>query len=168
MNEIALAKQQLRSEILLKRKEIANVFRDDFTLNLTELVTGLKPNRVAIYQSYLSEPNTEDFINRCPVQVIVPITNPDGNLTWKDLESETITEIKSGDLLIIPALAVDHRGNRLGRGKGYFDRTLASLPEAVSVFALIFNREFVQSIPTEPHDRKVDGVVTETGIHKIN
>ena len=167
MSEIALAKQQLREDILLKRKEIANIFDVNFTENLLALVAGLNPIRVAIYQSYKSEPNTELFINSCPIPVLVPISKPEGTLEWEELETGKLTEIHPGDLLVIPALAVDHEGNRLGRGKGYFDRTLDNLPDSVLVYAVVFAREFIPTVPTDVHDRQVNGVVTEAAIHKI-
>jgi len=167
MNEIALAKQLLREDILHQRRDFANISAADFTKNLKQLLELINPNRVAIYQSYPSEPSTTEFIKDCPIPVIVPITNPDGTLSWQDLDAGLNTSIQSGDLLVIPALAVDSRGNRLGRGKGYFDRTLSYLPDDVPVYALVFAREFIDSVPTEEHDRQVDGVVTELAIHKI-
>ena len=167
MNVIALAKQLLREDILHKRRDFANISAADFTKNLKQLLELINPTRVAIYLSYPSEPTTTDFIKDCSIPVIVPITNPDGTLSWQDLEAGLITSIQSGDLLVIPALAVDSRGNRLGRGKGYFDRTLSSLPDEVPVYALVFAREFIDSVPTEEHDRQVSGVVTELAIHKI-
>ena len=68
----------------------------------------------------------------------------------------------------MPALAVDKSGNRLGRGKAYFDRALAKSPTDVRIYAVIFEAEFLDQIPSESHDRKVHGVVSEVAIHKIN
>lgn len=167
MNEIALAKQQLREEILLKRKEITNLFQENFTRNLLQLVAELSPSRVLCYQSYPSEPNTDGFFQACEVSVVIPITNTDGTLSWQYYLDQKATEIQSGDLLLIPALAVDHQGNRLGRGKGYFDKAISLAPVGISIYAVIFDREFMDSVPVEAHDRKVAGVVTEAGINKI-
>jgi 5-formyltetrahydrofolate cyclo-ligase len=69
--------------------------------------------------------------------------------------------------LFVPALAVDRLGNRLGRGKGYFDRALLDL-EGVVVYAVVFENEVLEHVPTEAHDKRVDGVVTEVRILKIN
>ena len=68
---------------------------------------------------------------------------------------------------MVPALAVDRKGNRLGRGKGYFDRELAEL-EGVLAYAVVFEHELIELVPTEEHDRRVDGVVTQEQILKIN
>jgi 5-formyltetrahydrofolate cyclo-ligase len=67
---------------------------------------------------------------------------------------------RSVDLLLIPAAAVDHSGMRMGWGRGYFDRTLASLAEPPPVFAVVYDDELRESVPSEAHDRPVDGVVT--------
>lgn len=63
------------------------------------------------------------------------------------------------DVCIVPAIAATRQGHRLGRAGGYYDRYLAEHPRPVSV-ALIFEEQLVTSIPTEPHDRAVDIVVT--------
>jgi len=64
------------------------------------------------------------------------------------------------DLLVVPALAVDREGRRLGRGKGHFDATLARCPGA-SV-ALVFESQLVPSVPVGEHDRRVAAVCTES------
>jgi len=164
MNEIVAAKQGLRQEILAKRK-LKNT--NDFTLNLNKLVQELQPSRVAIYVSFGTEPSTVDFIERCQVPVITPVTHED-HLSWELLGTKELTEISSGDLLLIPALAIDQKGNRLGRGKGYFDRELQALPEGIKVYAVCYESEFLEELPTEVHDRRVDGLITEVAIRNLN
>lgn len=76
----------------------------------------------------------------------------------QDLPPETITE---ASLLVVPAVAVDRNGTRLGRGGGSYDRVLARLDRAVPVVALLFDDELLdQPLPAEPHDRPVSGVIT--------
>src|SRR5919112_558049 len=70
------------------------------------------------------------------------------------------TAIGTADVVVVPALAVARNGVRLGRGGGYYDRALQhARPDAV-VVALVFDDEFVDELPTEPHDRPVTAVVT--------
>ena len=164
MNEIVAAKQGLRQEILAKRK-LENT--NDFTQNLNKLVEELKPNRVAIYVSFGTEPSTAEFIETCQVPVIAPITHED-HLTWQLLGTKEATELSSGDLLLIPALAIDQKGNRLGRGKGYFDKELQGLHEGIKVYAVCYESEFLEELPTEAHDRRVDGLITEVAIRNLN
>lgn len=68
------------------------------------------------------------------------------------------TNYSSIDLAIIPGMAFDSRGNRLGRGKGYYDRLLARLPHARKV-GICFPFQFVESIPADAHDIPMHEVV---------
>jgi 5-formyltetrahydrofolate cyclo-ligase len=73
------------------------------------------------------------------------------------------TAIGTADIVVVPALAVARDGVRLGRGGGYYDRALRhARPDAV-VVALLFDDEFVDELPAEPHDRRVTAVVTPSG-----
>ncbi len=65
------------------------------------------------------------------------------------------------DLIVVPCLAVDPNGHRLGYGRGYYDRTLRLTTRAVSV-AVAFDFQLIAEIPCEAHDVAVDWVVTDT------
>jgi len=67
----------------------------------------------------------------------------------------------SVDLVIVPGVAFDSRGMRLGFGGGYYDRLLASIPHAYRL-ALAFDGQLLANIPAEEHDESVDAVVTPT------
>ena len=168
MSEIAERKAQLRKEILSNRRNRTDNHSDLFTKNLLKVVAEIAPKRVAIYQAYPSEPQTLDFIQTVGLPVLVPITLDDEKLIWQDFSSHQETQLISGDLIFVPALAVDKSGNRLGRGKAYFDRALTKSPADLRIYAVIFEAEFLDEIPSESHDRKVHGVVSEVAIHKIN
>ena len=77
---------------------------------------------------------------------------------------EEIDYVTNAQAVIVPALAVDTLGNRLGQGSGFYDRALRALDPAVPVFAVAYEDEVldaaVESVPTEPHDLPVDGVIT--------
>lgn len=64
------------------------------------------------------------------------------------------------DLAIIPGVAFDRRGNRLGSGKGYYDRLLPALPRLTLKVGLAFNCQLLSQIPVEPHDFPLDVIVT--------
>src|SRR3954469_3809597 len=73
------------------------------------------------------------------------------------------TAIAAADAVVVPALAVDRFGIRLGRGGGYYDRALVhARPDAVLV-TLVFDDERVAELPREVHDRPVTAVVTPSG-----
>ena len=75
------------------------------------------------------------------------------------------TEVPSGqiDLIVAPGLAYDRRGNRLGRGGGYYDRYLADPELKAVVVGFGFAFQVLDEVPTDPRDRPVDAIVTESG-----
>jgi 5-formyltetrahydrofolate cyclo-ligase len=169
MNEISLAKATIRKQILEARKG-GNPSNQELTANLLAVVEQYKPQRVGTYLSYPTEPSTTEFIETLTsrgMTVLVPETVGENELVWHEVVSGFETTLTAGDLLFIPALVVDETGNRLGRGKGYFDRELSGL-QGLVVYAVVFENEVLASVPVESHDQRVDGVVTQEQIRKIN
>jgi 5-formyltetrahydrofolate cyclo-ligase len=68
------------------------------------------------------------------------------------------------DLVVVPGVAFDPAGRRLGRGGGYYDATLAALPARVRRVGLAFDLQLVPEVPGEPHDAEVHAVVTESRV----
>jgi len=72
------------------------------------------------------------------------------------------------DVVLLPALAVDTAGHRLGQGGGYYDRALAHVPTLADGgpqrVAVVFADEVLDALPHEPHDATVDAVLTESGL----
>ncbi len=83
---------------------------------------------------------------RCP-----PAEIPASNLT-------------AGDLVVVPAVSFTREGGRLGRGGGYYDRVLGSLPMRACSVAIGYDFQLVDELPIEPQDMPVDMVVTNAGI----
>lgn len=116
-------------------------------------------------------------------EVLLPVVLPDGLLEWGRLPDVPdalergplgllepappylgLDALAQARLVLVPALAVDRRGNRLGRGRGYYDRALASLRDpAVPVLAVVFDDELVDEVPYEAHDRRVSGALLPSG-----
>lgn len=69
------------------------------------------------------------------------------------------------DLVFVPLVAFDAEGGRLGQGGGYYDRTLDGFagPHRPAVIGLAFSGQAVERIPRDPHDQKLDGILTERG-----
>lgn len=144
--------------------------------HLAELCLSNGAHRVACYLAHQGEPDTELFIDWAldqGIEVLLPRSLPDGTLEWVVFTGETEVgifgfaepsgpkvEAGSLDLVFIPALAVDQDGNRLGKGKGYYDRALESLTPLPPVVAVIFDHELLEQVPTEDHDFAVDAVAT--------
>ncbi|MGC5615555.1 5-formyltetrahydrofolate cyclo-ligase [Georgenia sp. Z1491] len=96
---------------------------------------------------------TDDLAERAPGRPLEPSGAP--------LPSETIAE---ADIVIVPALAVDRHGNRLGQGGGWYDRVLKLIGPETAVWAVLFDDELVETtLPHGPQDVRVTGVVQPSG-----
>ena len=73
------------------------------------------------------------------------------------------TAIGTAEVIVVPALAVARDGVRLGRGGGYYDRALLHAGVDAVVVALVFDEEFLDDLPSAPHDRRVHAAVTPSG-----
>jgi 5-formyltetrahydrofolate cyclo-ligase len=67
--------------------------------------------------------------------------------------------ISRAGLVLLPALAADRRGVRLGQGGGFYDRTLPLVGDRVPVVAVLGDGELIDELPTEPHDRRVTAAI---------
>jgi 5-formyltetrahydrofolate cyclo-ligase len=74
-----------------------------------------------------------------------------------------VDAISSAELILVPALAVDRSGGRLGRGAGFYDRTLILAAPSAARIALVRDSELVDELPTEAHDVRMTGAVTPSG-----
>ena len=69
------------------------------------------------------------------------------------------------DLIMVPGVAFDRRGGRLGHGKGYYDKLLQNAPPDTPLVALAFECQVLPEIPMQPHDVYMDKVITEKTIY---
>ncbi len=136
---------------------------------------------VAAYVPVGSEPGTLDLLDAlCSVctTVLVPVAREPGPLHWAEytgrgsLQSApyglfeptgTVTgpeSVTRCEVVFVPALAVDSRGVRLGRGAGFYDRTLDLVGPGVPVVAVVRDEELVGFLPEEPHDRRATHALT--------
>lgn len=101
-------------------------------------------------------------------RVLLPVLLPDRDLDWSaggdQLGVDAVAEV---DLVLLPALAVDGHGMRLGQGGGSYDRALARVPEPVPLVACVHEAEILPSVPTEEHDRPVDAALTPQGLRVL-
>lgn len=187
-DEVALAKRALRAELRERRRITTAKEREAadaaLTQNLIDLTSGLRARSISAYLSLPEEPATREFLDwACEqgIRVLLPVSRADGLLDWApyDGSDEAIDDfgmpmptseilgpiaINEVDLILVPAASVDRTGMRLGWGRGYFDKTLGSMENCPPVYAVIFDHELVDSVPTERHDQRVNGVVTPSGI----
>ena len=76
-------------------------------------------------------------------------------------DKRQFVEFDNIDCVIVPGAAFDRQGNRLGLGGGYYDRFLQRVPNAKRV-ALSFDYQLLETVPAEPHDAKMDLIITES------
>jgi 5-formyltetrahydrofolate cyclo-ligase len=178
MDAIEQQKRELRADLKSRRagREYDPESASALCVQMAELCLSNGATKIACYLAYGNEPDTELFIDWAienEIEVVLPVSNQDGSLSWVQFEGESQPGIfgfaepvgkpgslESSDLIFIPALAVDGRGQRLGKGKGYYDRALAALEAAAPVIAVVFEDELLEAVPTEDHDHPVDAAVT--------
>jgi 5-formyltetrahydrofolate cyclo-ligase len=182
--EIASDKKDLRKQILAARAESAegHFCEDQHDEHIVLHLADQGYRKIAAYVAMEDEPCTDLLLGVCEevgIQVLVPRVAGD-ELEWVLFDWDDLEEGEFGvpepigdaeplqvEALIIPALAVDQHGNRLGRGKGYYDRVLAGLPASVQVIALVHDSEFLEDVPTEDFDRRVTHVATCSGLYPV-
>ena len=180
-------KRALRAELRGRRRTLTSSEREaattSLTQNLVDLVSDLDAHYIAAFLPAQDEPDIRPFLDWAEdqdIRVLMPVSRDDGLLDWVvssgnetegiDGMPEPVGEllgpiaINDVDLIIVPAAAVDQTGMRLGGGRGYFDRTLGSMEKCPPVYAVIFDNELIDSVPTELHDKRVNGVVAPGGI----
>ncbi len=133
---------------------------------------------VAIYMSLPEEPPTEKLITevrklgrnvwlpRISGDDLLWVKNPDnfakGPFGIDEPVGDAVLakDIENLSAVILPGLAVDVNGTRLGKGKGFYDRVLSQISEEVKRIVLLFDLEFILEIPKESHDMSVHTIAT--------
>ncbi|MBX7552263.1 5-formyltetrahydrofolate cyclo-ligase [Streptomyces sp. NPDC004232] len=192
-------KRTLRRELLTVRNRLTPDDADATGRALAERALELpelaRARTVAAYVSVGSEPGTRallDALRARGVRVLLPALLPDNDLDWGEYTGpDSLARIRHGgkmalfepagarlgpdavtgaDVVLLPGLAVDARGMRLGRGGGSYDRVLARLERAgvrPRLVVLLHDTEVVAHVPAEAHDKPVHAVVTPSGVHRF-
>src|SRR5215470_13166211 len=173
-------KAALRRRVLSARAGLSAQQRAAAEQALRDAVLGLPQAQMAgtaaVYYSIGSEPGTHGLVYalwKSGTYVLLPRLRPDMDLDWASYEgpdslragprglteptepSRGVAAVSRADLVIVPALAVDHRGMRLGRGGGSYDRALARVGPQVPTIALLYDTELVGEVPAAAHDQRV-------------
>lgn len=185
MGSIIDEKSRLRRELLARRKALPN--RAEKNAMIARAVSEFPPYREAerllFYVNLKTEPETEHLLREAWKQgreTYAPKCLPGGRLRFyrvtcrEDLhpgsfgilepkeDCPVLEQTGDRDLCLVPGLAFDREGYRLGYGKGYYDRFLAE--HRVSSLGLCYEALVVPRLPREEHDRSIDWVVTEAGL----
>lgn len=177
-------KEIIRKKLIEERKKITKEENRDKSKKIKEKLFGLKEyddaKSILFYVSYNGEVFTHEIIKEAlkDKKVVVPISNKEErSLILSELSSfddlkgssygilepkkECIKEVNINeiDLIIVPGVAFDLKGNRIGHGKGYYDRLLKNTN--APIIALAFEFQIIKNIPIEEHDKSVDIIITE-------
>lgn len=178
-----MLKDKIRKSLIEKRKNILdnNKKSDIIIEKLLETEEYKRAKKIMFYYSLPTEVQTIKIIRKelskkektiflpyCPKKNIMKASQ------IKEIElvkgSYGVYEPKNKignketiDLIIVPGVGFDNSGNRIGFGKGYYDKFLSHNPNS-KIIGLAFDELLVDSIPTEPHDKKVDIIITDKKI----
>jgi 5-formyltetrahydrofolate cyclo-ligase len=176
----AAGKTALRRQILAARARLTPQQKAAAERALRDAVLDLPQTQmagtVAVYYSLASEPGTHGLVYalwKRGSYVLLPLLRPDADLDWASYEGPDslrpgprglaepgepprgLDAVSRADLVLVPALAVDRRGVRLGRGGGSYDRALARVGPNVATIALLYDGELLDEVPADPHDQRV-------------
>lgn len=158
MNKTALRRfyKKLRNAIP-KRQQASK--STSIGMSLYDSIDWSKIRRIHIYshQSRLSEVDNEWLCEAVPkLQPLIDLTIGD-NSKGASIPDDTF------DLIVVPLLAFDESCHRIGYGGGWYDRFLASQPNALKV-GVAFDVQLAESFPIEDHDIQLDMVITESSV----
>jgi 5-formyltetrahydrofolate cyclo-ligase len=182
IDALRLTKAKIRTKILAAFK---NQKEEELSAKSRRIMAALFRNKlfkqaktVMFYVSLASEVTTTEMIKealRLGKKVVVPVcggnrkiepcvlqlggTMRHGPYGILEPAQKKPVELKKGDLVIVPGLAFDTAGRRLGRGKGYYDCFLSALPQGCRSIGLAYDFQILPSIPVADHDVNVHKII---------
>jgi 5-formyltetrahydrofolate cyclo-ligase len=179
------SKRDLRAKLIRARQAMSEADRAAAARSLRDALLILPEvdmaASVAAYVSIGTEPQTRGLVFalwKRGAYVLLPKLLPGGDLDWATYEgpdsltpgrfglleptapARGVDAVRAADVVIVPALAVDRTGLRLGRGGGSYDRVLARLGPAILSVVPVYDSEVLDTLPREPHDQRVRAVAT--------
>jgi 5-formyltetrahydrofolate cyclo-ligase len=177
---VAAKKAALRRRLLADRARLSPDQRAAAGRALRDAILELPQvqmaGTIAAYYSLSSEPDTHGLVYalwKRGSYVLLPLLRPDADLDWASYEGPDslrpgprglaepsepprgMDAVTRADLVLVPALAVDRGGLRLGRGGGSYDRALARVAPGIPTIALVYDGELLDEVPAGGHDQRV-------------
>ncbi|WP_299145541.1 5-formyltetrahydrofolate cyclo-ligase [uncultured Dialister sp.] len=191
MKETDISSSEVKKEIRRKMLALRRALSDDEAVKKAESLTSWiltlpeykKAKRIMAFLAMKGESNLDGLIARAlseGKEVYVPVCLPErqmeagrlldmdhfvkGPLGLRDLPKgyDTVSP-EELDLVLVPGVACDREGNRLGMGAGYYDRYLVHVPFEKRIAAL-WDFQVAEAIPSEPFDERMAKIVTDKGI----
>ncbi|MBP1926232.1 5-formyltetrahydrofolate cyclo-ligase [Sedimentibacter acidaminivorans] len=185
-------KGDIRKKILSIRNSIENkqvIEKSEIIINKLKSISEFKKSKtVFVYMDFKNEVKTLDLIEEMIKEkkrvvipytdvdntVIIPVEINDINIDLKfssfgylEPKEEKVIPIDPFelDLIIVPGVAFDKELNRIGFGKGYYDRILSKKRNDAKAVAIAYEFQILDEIPSEEHDIKMDKIITEENIY---
>lgn len=180
-----MEKAELRKIVRAAKKAVLldeKIRRSHPILQQVEELDQFKTARIVLlYWSMDDEVATHDFVNRWYKEKTILLPCVDGNdlrlraytgpeclqagpdFGIGEPTGPEFTELDKVDMIVVPGVAFDHKNNRMGRGRGFYDRMLKSTPNAYKV-GVAFNFQIFDEIPVEEFDVPMDKVLTEPSL----
>ena len=174
-----------KREIFFKKKGNECLKLEEINEIIVEIKSNLKISSIAIYHPIKSEISPLKLIEICKslsIKICLPVINKNKNeLIFSKFDNEkNITKNEYGiiepnkisqiipDIIFVPMVGFDKTLNRLGYGKGYYDRTISKLRKLKKIFVigLAYDNQMVRNIPAENHDEKMDIILTDKKIYR--
>lgn len=150
-------KQAVRALILSRRSDLTRAQLAASTrairAHLSTFAAGYEV--IAAYEPFGTEPGIPPFPG---ARVLFPVLLPDKDLAWRG------GDLSEAQLIVVPGLAADVHGYRLGRGGGSYDRALARSSSSAIRVILLHEGELLAEVPHESHDQKVHFAITPAGV----
>jgi 5-formyltetrahydrofolate cyclo-ligase len=165
------------SKALLSERERQDAAAAVFAI-LEKSAAFMMADKILMYHSLPDELSTLEFIDKWHTRkhFFLPRVNgvnldvlpydrsrlKYGSFHIEEPQGDDIEDINNIELIVVPAVAYDRRGNRVGRGKGFYDRLLANT--RATKIGVGYDFQLVDEIDAEPHDVTMDIVITESEI----
>lgn len=177
-----MLKAELRKNIRERKRQFTSKMLGELSLMLiNKLLENDKikeANTILMYYSMPDEVNTHQVVDTLVAlgkKVLLPVVINGEELEIREYKDkndlkegiayhimepigEKYNDYKNIDVAVVPGMSFDDNGNRLGRGKGYYDRFLKQIPQAYKI-GICFNFQKVKAVPTEETDIKMDEVI---------
>lgn len=147
-------------------------------------LAGRVPGTISAYLALPEEVDVTPLLERLPGwRWVLPRVEPDGDMTFRDrdvprevhdlgmeqpVDMGSPVPVHEIDVFLVPGMAFDATGARVGRGGGFYDRALAGRRTDTLAIGVTVDEKVIESVPVQEHDQAVDWLATESGVRECS